>query len=571
MSTVSLQIIVKDEFRQVALLIQEAIDYVDEINLTVSDKTTANKLTKVATGFANVNVKYREWNDRFDDARNANYAMSTTDFTFWVDADDSFDFSRIPDLVAIADKENLDAIFLPYNYARDGDGNIITRHYRERLVRNGRGFTWRGWVHETLISDEKYTSRKIEQPVEHLSSFEHAHESVERNHAILQKAYDETKDPRYLLYLGMSEYTHENHEKAASLLSDYLEVGGSIEDSYRAMSVISECAYHLGRHDMALEWATKAMTLKPEYPMAYWLLAQYEADQDNWEEALEWVKVSLTKPDPDTLSVFDPSARERAVLIAAQGDFMLGNYNKALAWLRKIPKNKTALTLFEDFQKEADAETFLNLLPRLRKYFYNDNYLYEALVDDIKYDTRIRQFRNLVTKPNVWDKNTIVIFCGQGYEEWGPHTLDKGMGGSEEAVVYLSRELANIGYTVTVFGEVDMDDHYVEDEEFNEVGSVRYRHWKQIDTRDQFNIFISWRAPQYLEKINAKVKIADIHDVLPEAIMKDYPDVTYFVKTAYHRSLTPRLPDDKFRIIGNGIKKEQFHAGESTSETGNAD
>jgi hypothetical protein len=40
--------------------------------------------------------------------------------------------------------------------------------------------------------------------------------------------------------------------------------------------------------------------------------------------------------------------------------------------------------------------------------------------------------------------------------------------------------------------------------------------------------------------------------------MKNYPDVTYLVKTAYHRSLAPSLPDDKFRIIGNGIAKEQF-------------
>lgn len=554
MSTVALHMIVKDEKEAVGDIVFQAIDYFDEICLTVSDKPTANFLKKVATATPKVKVVYREWTDRFDEARNANLVLSNTDYIFWVDADDSFDFTQIPSLVAYADENNIDEIFLPYNYAQDDDGNTITRHWRERLLRRSKGFESRGWVHETFITDEKHTQERVDLEVKHNTTADRAHDSVGRNHAILEKAYAETQDPRYLHYLGMSSFSAGDYETAASLLSDYLGVGGSIEDSYRALSVISESAYHLGRHDMALEFASKAATLKPEYPMAYWLLAQYEADQENWAEALEWVKVSLTKPDPNTLSVYDPSARGRAVLIAAQADFMLGNFNKALGWLRKIPNDRTAQSLVEDFQKEADAETFVNLLPKLRKFFTSDAELFSALVPDIKYDTRILPFRQLVTTPQTWDDKSIVIFCGQGFEEWGPHTLDKGMGGSEEAIVSLAPELASLGYNVTVFGEADAVQKGA-----NGKGVVLWRPWKEIDTRDNFNIFISWRAPQYLERINAKVKLCDVHDVLPEAIVKNYPDVTYLVKSQYHRDLYPELPDDKFVIIGNGIKKDQFN------------
>ncbi|NDC96483.1 hypothetical protein EB077_14355 [bacterium] len=128
------------------------------------------------------------------------------------------------------------------------------------------------------------------------------------------------------------------------------------------------------------------------------------------------------------------------------------------------------------------------------------------------------------------------------------------MGGSEEAVIYLSRELSKLGYNVTVYGEVDnvTYDTTVEPKEYN----VRYLPWKQIDMRDKFNIFVSWRAPQYIEKVNAKVKLVDVHDVLPKEIVKNYPDVTYLVKTAYHSSLLPEDVDRK--VIGNGIVKEQF-------------
>jgi tetratricopeptide (TPR) repeat protein len=550
MSTVALNMIIKDEFDAVAEIVAQAIDYFDEINLTVSHKPTANKLKKIATATPKVRVQWREWTDRFDEARNANLEMCTADYFFWLDADDEFDFRAIPQLVEIADENNIDAIFLPYNYAQDEDGNCITRHWRERLVRTGRGYTSRGWVHETFITDEPHVDHKVDFEVKHHSTPEHSAESVERNHAILEKAYAETKDPRYLHYLGMSHFTHQEYDKAAELLSEYLEVGGSLDDSYRALAVISESAYHLDKPDIALEYATKCATLKPSYPMAYWLLAQYEADQKNWEEALEWVRVGMSKPDPETLSIFNPEDRTRGILLAAQAEFMLQHYNLALGWLRKIPKNKTAESLYPDFKSEADAETFLNLLPKIRKFFKSDEQLWNALVPDLAYDTRILSFRQMVTAPYTWPENSIVIFCGQGYEEWGPSTLDKGMGGSEEAIVYLAPELAKLGYSVTVYGEVpDVEIH----------DGVKWYPWKMIDTRDEFNIFVSWRAPQYLEKIKAKVKLCDVHDVLPANIMKDYPDVTYLVKSDYHRGLYPNLADKKFRVIGNGIKKDQFN------------
>ena len=548
MSTVALSMIVKDEFEQVELLVSQAFDYFDQINLVVSHKPTFNKLKK---NFSDdkVNIKYRTWNNRFDEARNVSLEMCTTDYFFWLDSDDSFDFRAIPQLVDIADENGIDAIFMPYNYMQDAQGNCITRHWRERLVRLGRGYSWRGWVHETCISDEPVTTHKVNFEVKHNATVDDAKGSYERNHAILEEAYAATEDPRYLHYLGMSYFTGKDYEKAGELLTDYLEVGGSIEDVYRTLGLLSECAYHLGKFDLALEYATKCATLKPEYPMAYWLLAQYEADQDNYLEALEWVKVSESKPDPETLSVWDPSSRDRATLIAARCLFMLERYNEALQYIRKVQHLPEVQDILPDFYEQADAEAFVNLLPKIRKFFHNDQSLYEALCDAIRYDKRIKQLRNIATVPTTWTEKSIVIFCGQGYEEWGPHTLDKGMGGSEEAIVYLAPELAKLGYNVTVYGEVD--------ERMN-VDGVRWLPWKQIDMRDHFNVFISWRAPQYLERINAKVKLADIHDVLPEALVKDYPDVTYLVKTKYHRDLYPEVADDKFAIIGNGIKKEQF-------------
>jgi tetratricopeptide (TPR) repeat protein len=566
MSTVALSMIVKDEYDKVFKIVTDADGYFDQINIVVSDKTTANKLGKLKP-VANYNVQYREWTNRFDEARNASREMCTTDYFFWLDADDSFDFRAIPQLVALADKNHIDAIFLPYNYAQDEEGNCVTRHWRERLVRLNKGFSWRGWVHETCISDQPYTSHKVDFEVKHNTSPDHAKESILRNHQILEKAYAETKDPRYAHYLGMSYFAAGEYETCIDYLSEHLRLSGSVEDTYRSLSVISECAYHLGQYPEALEYATRCATLKPEYPMAYWLLAQYEADKENWKEALEWLHVSETKPNPETLSVFDPSSRQRAALMGAQAEFMLGNYNAAYQWIKKAGNNPAAQDLLESFRSEAEAETFTTLIPKIRKFFKNDIALWKSLVPDLQFDTRTRDLRYSATEPKKWNDKSIVIFCGQGYEEWGPHTMDKGMGGSEEAVIYLSREMAMLGYNVTVYGETTLWDNladngswYYTDQELaiDNVPRVVYRPWKEIDTRDEFNVFISWRQPQFLERVNAKVKLADIHDVLPENIIKDYPDVTYLFKSAYQKGLYPNLPQDKSVVIGNGIKKEQF-------------
>jgi hypothetical protein len=140
--------------------------------------------------------------------------------------------------------------------------------------------------------------------------------------------------------------------------------------------------------------------------------------------------------------------------------------------------------------------------------------------------------------------------------------MDKGMGGSEEAVVYLSQELANLGWEVTVYGAVEAPVYDVitnDTDPVTEKARVTFLPWREINKSDNFNVFVAWRAPEFAEHINAKVKVADIHDILNKSSMRPYPDVTYFVKSQFHRDLYPELPDDKFRIIGNGIKKEQFN------------
>jgi hypothetical protein len=48
-------------------------------------------------------------------------------------------------------------------------------------------------------------------------------------------------------------------------------------------------------------------------------------------------------------------------------------------------------------------------------------------------------------------------------------------------------------------------------------------------------------SPDFAEHINAKVKVADIHDLQDPKKFKPYDDLTYFFKSNYHRDFYPDI------------------------------
>jgi glycosyltransferase involved in cell wall biosynthesis len=139
----------------------------------------------------------------------------------------------------------------------------------------------------------------------------------------------------------------------------------------------------------------------------------------------------------------------------------------------------------------------------------------------------------------------IAIYCneyGQSWwPGWGPRSFDKnktnanrgGVGGSEEAVYFISIELAKLGYQVDVYGDVDKDQDglMVYSSTVQENSFVRRRGfvcWKQMSTFDPFSClsdvninncydaFIAWRysISLVLGIHSAKTRFLWLHDLL---------------------------------------------------------
>lgn len=167
-------------------------------------------------------------------------------------------------------------------------------------------------------------------------------------------------------------------------------------------------------------------------------------------------------------------------------------------------------------------------------------------------------------------KYDVVYYCGLWSIKWDPR--DASLGGSEQAVVELSREWARMGLRVAVYGEVP--DCIVNGVEYHPAG--KFNPWQK------FNTLILWRwygmvpvlsAPWVLD---AKRLFIDLHDNFPElyqkayGIVQKYLHARIFFKSKFHLAEYERcigrapssINQKNYAIIMNGIQTSLFQGGD---------
>lgn len=156
-------------------------------------------------------------------------------------------------------------------------------------------------------------------------------------------------------------------------------------------------------------------------------------------------------------------------------------------------------------------------------------------------------------------KASVAFLCGgDNPEEWGPLSIYEGVGGSEEATIYLSQALSKQGHNVTVYCETKTQ------------CTFEGVHWKHHSTLqgDAFDNVILWRSPHFVEKYNFRSRKTYLwlHDVPQKYwFTKERLDKIdkILVLSKFHRSLLPEIPDEKFIITQNGVSCAQFRGADS--------
>ena len=146
-----------------------------------------------------------------------------------------------------------------------------------------------------------------------------------------------------------------------------------------------------------------------------------------------------------------------------------------------------------------------------------------------------------------WDKKSVVYFCGFSRVIFSPDTPK--LGGSEKAVINITREWVKLGYNVTVYGNV-IEGVYE---------GVKYLTTNRFNINDRFDTLILWRgfALPILGQANARNILIDFHD---RTNMSFFPDNWFnklnkaFVKSEWQKEILSKIPEDKYVIIENGLE-----------------
>lgn len=179
----------------------------------------------------------------------------------------------------------------------------------------------------------------------------------------------------------------------------------------------------------------------------------------------------------------------------------------------------------------------------------------DALPPDVQLHPAICCFRSFNFIRTISTGRDLVFYCGPTDEIWNPRTARaKGIGGSEEAVIWLSRLLRQRGWNVTVYANCGALER--------EYDGVPWKpHW-MWSYRDRQDVTVLWRCPDLAgQPLNSGKVIVDLHDVVEESEFSQSSLARIHkisVKSRFHRSLLPDIPDEKFAIIPNGIDSALF-------------
>lgn len=588
--TVGLCMIVKDEEENIDRAIASVADYVDVIYLT--DTGSTDKTIEVATATAKryktpIEVSHFKWIDDFSAARNFNFSQAKTDWIFWIDADDTVESGQLlPEVVRMASERGKTGLSLKYRYWVDGKGNDMAAHNKMRLVRNGMyEWTAKAPIHENLFILSDFASQQSESYVDlpvirHWADGEDFIKSGKRNLRILTSLLEREEsqgqaDPRTVFLLGREyhaqwklEGKRDERILAVSFLQRYLGMSQWGGDRMQACGLLVEISASEGDYDNAEKYAYEAVKAHPAHPLGYVLVARIYGFRGEYAAAVDWAERARGYKISDADStIHTPKGIAREIaFIEAEAYLKLGQHEKGIAILNDYltmadePEVADIRERLSYIRADDQAEKILRGMVVMGNVALANDQLetIKSLLAIVPEGLRHRKqhvaLRRRVGLMKRWEKGNIVVFCGGGFEPWDESSLETGIGGSETAVVEMTRRWGKAGYKVTVFNSVEQSAVY---------GNVTYLPYTDIDFADHFDVFISWRNPMLASHFNvlADQKLLWQHDVpnpldFDAEVIASYDKIVVLSK--FHRTFLPAVPEEKFYYSGNGINVDMI-------------
>jgi tetratricopeptide (TPR) repeat protein len=584
---IALSIITKgdEELENLKKCVASFLPAVDGVFITANGKKTEK--TKVWCKENGFNYSYLAWNDDFSEQRNFNFSqIKGFDMIVWTDSDDILvGADKLREVAEISYKNGFDCVFFTYYYGCLFNGeptfenikHVDLIQKRERLLKPG-VFVWKGRLHETPVPIDNYQPRYTYVPYSKDYPIVWLHteadrdpktpkniERMERNKRILELQLKEERekgqaDPRTLIYLMKIYVELEDRElwhKCIEMGYEYLSKSGWDEERAVCYQLMSKCYSQLGDNKKAEEAIRGAIKEYPYEPLLYLYLAKYLFNQGKYNEMEHWLKIAVSMEEKDASQMNNEMEKK---ILGAELTFKFEYYVKrdirkayrAIKYLYDVSPTKDVYFLLEEVKRLKELDEACEQTHKLIKYLEDKDKeeqiipLIQSLPTEITNLEFAYHYFNKYKKPRVWKKNEICYYAylGQHFEKWSPLSLKTGIGGSETAVIKLSKEWAKKGYVVVVYADVEKEGVY---------DNVIWLPGYKFNPRDRFNIFIQWRSSSLAGKIKAKKFLVDLHDLYsPKAINWDKIDYV-FAKSEYHKSLAGKENYQKIKVISNGI------------------
>lgn len=308
---ISLGMIVRNEGRTLRACLESVAPHVDEIVIGLGGESS-DDTEIIARDFTDKVIPIT-WSNDFSAARNVVLDAVTGDWFLWIDGDDVLlGGEHLHDL--IDENPHINAFYMGYDYGRDEHNQTIVFLVRERLVQlqpqlENRGWRWIHPIHEVLVSEGFEQNRMLVENVKvvhHKPPFKHA---PERNLEILQQMLEDSEpnpDGRILAYLGNELASRGQFQEAINHWNRFIAVSGFLEERYQTQHKIADVYRVMGKLDKALAADFNAVSMKPDWPDAYFGLAETYYHMGNPVGTIEMTKNGASRERQETGLITNP-------------------------------------------------------------------------------------------------------------------------------------------------------------------------------------------------------------------------------------------------------------------------
>lgn len=569
---ISLAVIAKDSEETLAQMFESVKDARFEEMILVDTGSKTPKTKEIALAYG---AKVYDWQDPrpeffkkydfisdFSAARQYSFDLCTNDYVFWLDADDmlknGFMLHEFLDFSIDIFGPHV-ALAMKYIYRKDVRGNVQVDQDRTRLVYKP-SFFWTERIHEEIVS---YEEVKFLSAPEDLCVIHNARMDEEifrkknfRNITISEAELSETGklSERIWKHLGLSYQVEGRYQDAIHCYDQFLNGSTWNKDIYLVSCEKAICLLRLGLYLKAKEVALIAADLCPQYPQAYLALADCCLHYLQYDKALHYCSLAEKHEEKNGIMDNPTQNKLRLWLVRYLAFKECKKYELAKECLLKIQNeyldqkrlNESLALLDEKIRKQRFFDAYTHVVKELAQEGDKEKLhkFFEFSPSSIK---GFEEYSFLKREKRPKDKPSIAFVCP--YITFSPEDVNRGVGGSEEAVIFLSHCLSRLGFYVDCFVDKYQGKKHR--------GEINWYPYHAIQDVDYYDHIILWRSPELVdlnwETPNLYFWCHDVQSTANWNRERVKKLKKFIVLSKFHRSTVPNIPDEKIIYSPNGL------------------